>query len=532
MFDVDIDKYLKALERGSYEDVHKTAIGMIQNNVRNPLPYFLLALVCVYHNNVNKALELFEKSLAYDGDNAYTLVYYAKTMSQLGNQKAAKKLLDKASRQNPQQPFLADMMGVIYSKTGFHEHAIAWFKTAVSLDSDRANFHYNLGASQQFLGHFDDAEVAYKKAINLSSGHYKALSSIVHLRKQASSDNLIDVLKVSFKEHSDDADARLHLGHALAKSYEDLGEYEESLNWLAAAKEKKRNKAATFEYTDIFQSVEQLAKTRDIKTVSKVPANEESPIFIVGLPRTGTTLVDRIISSHADVKAAGELSVFGWLLKKNADTASRFVLDKDTISASDSLDMHEIGNNYIEATRHLRQGVKRFTDKMPLNFFYADLINRALPNARIIVLRRHPMDSCLSNYRQLLTAQHNYYEYTYDLQRIANFYLAFDALVDTFSKSLPHNRFLQVSYEDLVLNQEEQTRRLLDFCELEWDDACMRFHKNTDPVSTASSVQVRQPLYSKSIGRWKRYGNRLDELFETLSQQLPLEVLDNTVKQS
>jgi hypothetical protein len=149
---------------------------------------------------------------------------------------------------------------------------------------------------------------------------------------------------------------------------------------------------------------------------------------------------------------------------------------------------------------------------MPLNFFYAGLIHRALPNAQIVALRRGAMDSCLSNYRQLLTVQHSYYGYTYDLEQTAAFYRRFDDLMAHWREHLPDDRFIEVYYEDMVHAQEEQTRRLLDFCRLDWDEACLRFHENAAPVSTASSVQVRQPLYSDSIGRWKRYGDKLDIL--------------------
>ena len=135
------------------------------------------------------------------------------------------------------------------------------------------------------------------------------------------------------------------------------------------------------------------------------------------------------------------------------------------------------------------------------------------------------MDSCLSNYRQLLTVQHSYYHYTYDLKETAKFYCKFDQLMSHWRRHLPANRFMEVNYEKIVLDQENQTRRLLEFCGLEWQEACMRFHENDAPVSTASSVQVRQPLYSGSIGRWKRYGSKLDILKEALEELIDAEPL-------
>ena len=151
-------------------------------------------------------------------------------------------------------------------------------------------------------------------------------------------------------------------------------------------------------------------------------------------------------------------------------------------------------------------------DKMPLNFFYAGLIHRAFPDARIIALRRGAMDSCLSNFRQLFSTQYSYYNYTFDLEDIAFFYRQFDSLMSHWRETLPSDRFMEIHYEDIVFDQENQTRRLLEFCNLDFEDACLTFHENAAPVSTASSVQVRQPLYSGSIGRWKKYGDRLEGL--------------------
>jgi hypothetical protein len=192
------------------------------------------------------------------------------------------------------------------------------------------------------------------------------------------------------------------------------------------------------------------------------------------------------------------------------------VMDGETLLEANRLNLPEIGQAYIESTRDLARGSARFTDKMPLNFFYAGLIHRALPNARIVALRRGAMDSCLSNYRQLLTVQDSYYQYTYDLKDIAMFYGFFDDLIANWREHIPTNRFLEIKYESIVHDQENQTRRLLEFCGLNWEEACLRFHENAAPVSTASSVQVRRPLYSDSIGRWKRYGDKLNDLKEAL----------------
>ncbi|MGB5334626.1 MAG: sulfotransferase, partial [Woeseiaceae bacterium] len=172
---------------------------------------------------------------------------------------------------------------------------------------------------------------------------------------------------------------------------------------------------------------------------------------------------------------------------------------------------------YIDETERLTRGAARFTDKMPLNFFYVWLIHRALPNARIVALRRDPIDTCLSNFRQLFSTGFSYYNYSLDIDDTAAYYEGFDKLLAVWRQHMPASRLIELRYEDIVHDQENKTRELLAFCELPWNEACLRFHENAAPVATASSVQVRQPLYSGSIGRWKKYGNRLDAIRRRLN---------------
>ncbi len=192
------------------------------------------------------------------------------------------------------------------------------------------------------------------------------------------------------------------------------------------------------------------------------------------------------------------------------------MLDTETLAATSGINFSDIGERYLNDTKHLARGSARFTDKMPLNFFYAGLIHQAMPDARIVILRRNPLDSCLSNFRQLFSTGFSYYNYALSIDDTAEYYMAFENLIEHWKQNLPGNRVHEIYYEDIVKDQENQTRQLLDFCELSWDENCLRFHENTAPVSTASSVQVRQPLYAGSVGRWQKYGDRIDGLRKKL----------------
>jgi tetratricopeptide (TPR) repeat protein len=508
---------LHQISLGEHKKVHAQAIDMIKANVQDAVPYSLLATIAAEHGNHLKACELFERAASLEPQNPIYQALHGKALTTLGHQGRAKAAADRAAAHTIDDAFLADTIGVIYSRTGFHEEAISFFESAAALNQAPANYHYNLAASQQFLGNFEEAEVAYGKTLDRDPNAYRAWSSLVGLKRQTEDSNHLDKLIALFDKLTGDVDAELHLGHAIAKTLEDLGRYEESLDWLHKAKcGKKDNPQGDFvSYESLFDAAKATISTASASNGSKIDA---SPVFIIGMPRTGTTLVDRILSSHSQVTSAGELNVFPGLVKSAAQTSSNLVMDGETLAEANNLDLAEIGRSYIRNTTELSRGAARITDKMPLNFFYASLIHRALPGARIVALRRGAMDSCLSNYRQLLTVQHSYYHYTYDLEETARFYRHFDGLMACWRKNLPADRFMEIRYEDIIHNQENETRRLLKFCDLDWEEACLRFHENEAPVSTASSVQVRQPLYSNSIGRWKRYGKKLDNLKEALGE--------------
>ncbi len=503
------------LARQEFEAAHAACIAALKLAPDTAEAFYLLGVLTAQHDKPVKAGELFSRAIDLSPENARYHAYYAQILTILGKQKQAKAAIDVASKLAISDALTADKIGVVYSRTGYHEKAVPFFEKAIALNPKPANFHYNLGASQQFLGKFERAKLAYRETLERAPEHYRAWSSLIGLEKQGGDTVYLPQLETLFARHKQNPDAALHYGHAIAKTHEDMGNHPQSLKWLRRAKQGKLASLdkSLFDYEGMFKAAKQ-SVTAGAPISGAV--TQAAPIFVFGLPRTGTTLVDRIISSHHDVTAAGELNAFAGLIKAAAQTSSNLVMDGPTLLAGAGLDLSHIGRAYIEDTRALARGAPRMTDKMPLNFFYAGLIHRAMPNARIIALRRGAMDSCMSNYRQLFTTQYSYYNYTYDLEHTARFYKQFHGLMKYWKDVLPANRFMEVRYEDIVFDQENQTRRLLEFCDLPWDEACMRFHENKAPVSTASSVQVRKPLYSGSIGRWKKYGAELDDLRRAL----------------
>jgi tetratricopeptide (TPR) repeat protein len=470
--------------------------------------FFVLALIAAAHDNFAKAADVLGRAIRLDGRIARYHAHLARCLIALNKQNDARLAAHRAVQLEPADALTLDTIGVVLSRTGDHAEAVPLFERAVATDDRNASYFYNLGAARQFIGDFVGAGAAYDRAIAIQPDLYRAHSARAALRRATASQNHVAELEALFARSGENADAQLHIGHALAKELEDIGDYPGAFDWLERATRRKRRQIGY----DGAEDAALFAAAAQTATLSRAGYPSDEPMFIVGMPRTGTTLVDRILSSHPDVSSAGELTDFALAIKRTTGTPSNKVLDAPTLTAATRLDFTALGRRYIDSTRPRTGHTRRFIDKMPLNFFYAALIHAALPNARIVCLRRNPMDACLSNVRQLFSTRFPYYDYAYDLLDTGRYYVQFDALVAAWRTMLPANRFIEVQYEALVANQDAESRRLVAFCDLPWNDACLDFHTNAAPVATASSVQVRSPIYSSSVGRWKRYGAPLDAL--------------------
>ena len=511
-----LSKAEQHLEHQEWREMHAICLDVLKTAPKTARAWYLLGILSFEHQNYYKALELFEKAKLAERTNATYTAHIAKTLISLGRQEEALERIEEAISEEPADALTLDTIGVIFSRAGFHDRAIDFFEKAIALVPDNASYQYNLASSLQFSGRFTEAEIAYTAAISLNPDDYRSYSAIVRLAKQTAEKNWLPELETLFEKFQDDAEARLHLGHAAAKTYEDIGAYEESLHWLFKA--KKIKKADSLYDHQLMRQITSAAKATSLQKGHGGHDTEE-PIFIIGMPRSGTTLVDRILSSHSTVQSAGELAQLGKAVKAASTSQSNLMLDPETLSSSATTDMTRLGETYLESTRPLTGQYKHFTDKMPLNFFYAGIISRALPKAKIICLRRNGMDTCLSNFRQLFRSGNTYYSYSYDLENTGRYFLLFDELVRHWAETISPNQFMEIQYEEIVADQEEQTRRLLKFCDLPWEDACLDFHQNKAPVATASSVQVRQPLYASSVDRWKKYGSGLDPLKRILTRE-------------
>ena len=494
----------KALASGDFQQAHSLTMSVLQEAPSTAEGYFIMALIAHRHGNVAKAEEIVKRALGFAAGHVDYLLFQAQCLLELSRHEEAKSVVASLDQKPLTTALQNDTLGVLHSRLGQHSEALPLFRRACELNPEAVSMQYNLASCLQFSGAFDEAETAYETAIRLDPHNYRSHSSLSLLRRHTDDDNHIERLQALWPTLGADADARLHIGHALAKEYEDLENYEQAFYWLQQANSEKLKLLERRDEQDsaLFTALHNLAAELAASEATGHPSDE--PIFIVGMPRTGTTLIERILSSHTDVESAGELANFSLLVKRQLQTTSQWVLDVETIAQAGKLDFQKLGGDYLESTRHLTGTSPHFIDKMPLNFMYVPMIARALPNARIICLRRNPMDTCLSNYRQLFSTNFSYYNYAYSLRDTAQFYAQFQSLMDHLGELLG-DRFLQISYEAVVDDPEAETRRLLAHCGLPWQEQCLQFHSNTAPVATASSVPVREKIYRRAVDRWRHY---------------------------
>ena len=515
----------RALEQHNYELAHRLAMAHLQKDPQYADAYFVMALIAYRHQKIRKAEDVVGRALRFAPNNIDYQIFRCQCLLELSERDQARDILaeivpaDSDDKIDSLGGFIkklsahqSDSLGVVYSRLGFHETALPYFKHACECQSDNENYRYNLASCLQFSGDFAAAEEQYERAISSNSKHYRSHSSLSQLKKQSLEQNHLKRLENLWQQLGDsDADAYLHIGHALAKEYEDLGNYDRAFHYLFEGKRRKRKQVAYDPSLDrrVFESVAGLHES--LKRVPESTCESSAPIFIVGMPRTGTTLIERILSSHSRIESAGELANFSNLVKRGVGTESPWVLDLETVEKSGGLDFSELGRRYLETTESVRTGLSHFIDKMPLNFLYMPLILKALPNAKIICLQRNPMDTCLSNYRQLFSTQFSYYNYSLGLSETAQYYAAFDRLLGRYRQQYP-DQWYSITYETVVDNLEQEARALLDYCELPWESQCLDFHNNSAPVATASSVQVREKIYRRGVERWRHYDDHLSDL--------------------
>lgn len=513
------DRYalaIDALNRADWRGALDQAAGLLDAVPGHAGVHFVAGVAALNLQQMPRALKHLETATRLNPSRPDYAAQWARALAAAALIREALVVARKAWSVGPRDTMTLDTLGVVFTLGGAHEEALEAFRQASELDPSVASYRFNAATALSILNRMSEAEREYEACIARDPHYWKAHLALAQLRKQDEHSNHLQRLFELDQRVEGDPQGRMYVSLALAKELEDLGRFEESMGHLRAGKRAGgEGRGYRFERDRALFDALIAAFPEPVASAAGHPSDE--PIFIIGMPRTGTTLVDRILSSHPDVQSMGELPNFGFLLKRMSGSPTRSLLDPDTLARAERLDPAALGRAYVESTRPRTGQLPRFTDKLPHNFLYAGHIARALPGARIICLRRDPVDTCLSNFRQLFAQGSQHYDYSFDLLDTGRYYLQFERLMQHWKQVLP-GRILEVGYEELVGSQETETRRLLEHCGLEWDASTLAFDKNTAPVATASLAQVRKPLYRTAIRRWKRYEGQLHDLLELLEQ--------------
>ena len=514
--DPQIGEWLKqgfaALSAGRIDEVSGYCRNILSADPNCVEGHFLVGLAAGEAKDMRSALRAFVSVTKLDPKHAAAWAQLARLFMRMGQPSRAEKALDEAIAAGPKDAIVEDLVGSVSSLLGDQRQAKRWYAKAYARHSDRPAFAINLASANIFLGETDDARGILTTLVERHDDAAQAewlLSSIVKAEDGARAERLLERAgKVG------DAFSAAFLAYAAGKEFEDIGAWDDAFGAFEAGARAKRS---TIEYdeqgeVDAFAACHE-AFDGEWARRARDGESDPAPIFVVGQPRTGTTLIERIITSHSMAESAGELQQFGLSMRRLAGSALSERWSAEGVRLSAGVDTAALGAEYLRVAAPMRGGAARFVDKLPGNYFYIPLILAALPQARIVHLTREQMDSCFASYKQLFA---DAYYHSYDQLEMARHHVRYRRLMDHWRALFP-GRFLDISYEETVSALEPNARRLIDFLGLPWEDACLEFHKQQGAVSTASAVQVREKAHTRSVGRWRRYEKQLAPLAAALA---------------
>jgi len=503
----------KAHEQHKLDEATRCCKQILEHNPNVAPAHFLVGLVALASNDHNAALNAFLNAVEIDSHHVASWAHLAFIYMTNNEVDQADKALQNTLQIRTDEPLVLDLIGKTLTLMGEHEQAKQFFGRAYTLMPGNIEFAHNLATNLIYLGETDDAVDLFQSIIEQQPDSPHPHWSIAFAVK-AKDTTHIDEMKKHCINSSDPVSEGFYR-YAMGKEYEDLEQWNDAFREYNAGAKAKRSIQSYDEDTEI-EVFEFLTRNFTNEWLAKSGGGFEdsSPIFVLGQPRTGTTLIERIITSHSDVYSAGELQQFPMAIQKLTNNTNSEQFSMKLFENALRVDGAQLGSLYIKSAHRLIGDKPRFVDKFPPNYLYLPLILKALPNAKIVHLVRDPMDACFSSFKQFFV---NTYKHSYDQGEMARHHVRYKKLMQNWREQF-QDRFFDISYEDTARDLEINARRLIDYLELPWQEDCLNFHKLDTAVSTASSVQVREPTHTRSIGRWLKYEKQLQPMLKILQE--------------
>jgi tetratricopeptide (TPR) repeat protein len=420
-------------------------------------------------------------------------------------------------RLEPENPQNWAALGSVHIKLLRQEDALSAYEEAARLNPSQAGFRLAIGHVNKTLGRRAQCEQAYRECLRLDPKYAEAYWSLADLKNYSFSDAELAAMQDLLASPAASTDeAQLHF--AVGRALEQRERYPEAFGHYARGN-ALRKRTSPFSIESFETKSRRIIACYDsefFRSRELAGHADPAPIFIVGLPRSGSTLIEQILASHSQVEGTMELHNILAMVREFDHRDSNQDGYPESVRALSADELTALGRRYLEETRAVRAGKPRFIDKMPNNFSHVGLIHAILPNAKVIDARRHPLDACFSNYKQYFAHGQSF---SYDLADLGRYYRSYLALMDHWDRVLP-GRVLHLQYEGLIRDPQRTVRRLLDYCGLPFEEGTLNFHENRRPVRTASAEQVRQPLYASGVGYWRRFAGDLEPLRASLGDCL------------
>ena len=493
----------------NFEKAEKLCKKLVSEYPKADILYNILGLILTEEKKINEAIEFYEKGIKIKPDSAIMYNNIAGLHKTKGNYKKAETLYKKSISLNGSIADTFNNIGNLYKLTNEYEKSIENYLKSIKIKPNFTIAYYNLGIIYKNLGDKENAKINLKKVLNLNPFMFSAHRALSQITSYKKNDLHLKKMESIYDDKKIIKERKAELIFALAKAYDDIKDYKKAFKYYQEAN-STQNKILNFSISsesNEFSKIKKIFNKSFIKRFSVFGNKSCNPIFILGMPRSGTTLIEQIISSHPKVFAGDELNLIPHLLDKHFAKLKKITSINSKIIQNFALD-------YLNETKKMSLNSEFVTDKLPINFKWVGLIKIIFPNAKIIHCKRNAKDNCLSIYKNFFTNKQM--SFSYDLNDIIKFYNLYENLIRHWKNEIP-DFIYDIKYEDLIKNSNKEIKNIVKWCDLTWNENCLEFYNNKRLIKTASDTQARSKLYSSSINNFKNYKLYVGNIFKKLT---------------